>query len=449
MNKTNKNNNNKNGSVNTTKKKQRNKSRRNRTRQNRNTEYSAPVSTAKIQRTTKPMFNRGANTIIKHREYLYDVNQTDGFAVIRIPINPGISSTFPWLSQIAPAYEKYRFKSLRFMYEVLSATTSTGKIFFVPCFNPQDPPPLSKLEALTYEEAVGSQPWVSFVCDIKQKYLKTYNEYFIRQTNLQANQDLKTFDPLVLYLCTDGPSALSTVGEVYIEYEIELINPIGVTEEIGSNQLYDNSLYYYNALGFGENGQNAFGSPSAATILGGLNATISPDLLVFNENYVGFISIQYDVQPLTQEYIPTGNFGIDASTTIQNNNGTSFSWFTYTQETSSSGESLYATATGIFLAPQGSNLNINIFTGITGFTTPVNNMNMVIAPYWNSLIPPVYPMQTLSMYDRVQRRTKTSDVTSGKEPIQIIELDEKGKEEEKVVITKKNVVPKNFKFFKI
>jgi hypothetical protein len=52
--------------------------------------------------------------VVEMRELIADVNAATTFSPQQIAINPGLSSTFSWLSQIAGAYEKYRVKNMKF-----------------------------------------------------------------------------------------------------------------------------------------------------------------------------------------------------------------------------------------------------------------------------------------------------------------------------------------------
>jgi hypothetical protein len=187
----------------------------------------APASFGSKTRIQKPSFGR-ANTIVKHSEYIADLNGSVAFTTqLSLSCNPGIAASFPWLAQIADAYEKYKIKFLQYRFETEAPTSYTGAIFLSPEYNPQDAAPLSKAETFQNENTVRTVPWVGIASRIPDKYLKVYNEYFVRQGALAANVDVKTYDPLVMYVCTQGQAGATLVGEIWVDYEIELINPQG------------------------------------------------------------------------------------------------------------------------------------------------------------------------------------------------------------------------------
>jgi hypothetical protein len=192
-----------------------------------NLRMEAPVAFGSMTKVSKPNLGR-ARTIVKHSEYIADINGSAAFTIQQTIFgNPGLLASFPWLSQIASAYEKYRILKIRYRFETEAPTTYTGSIFLSPEFNPQDAAPLNKLQTFQNEDTVRTVPWRGICCVIPAKYLKVYNDYFVRSAALAVNQDLKTYDPFVLYVCSQGQANGNLAGEIWVDYEIELLNPIG------------------------------------------------------------------------------------------------------------------------------------------------------------------------------------------------------------------------------
>jgi hypothetical protein len=195
---------------------------------------SAPAAFGSRTKVAKASFG-GGRTIIKHSEYVGDIGGSVGFTIaLSLNLNPGLQGSFPWLSQIANAYEKFSVKQIQYRYCSESPTSTTGAVFLSPEYNPQDAPPSSKLETFQNEDTVRTVPWEDVTCKIPTKYLKVYNEYFIRLGNM-ANSDLKTYDPLVLNVCTQGNANGGTIGEIWVDYQIELINPQGNINPVGGS----------------------------------------------------------------------------------------------------------------------------------------------------------------------------------------------------------------------
>jgi hypothetical protein len=240
---------------------------------------SAYGSTTKIQ---KPNFGR-ARTIIKHSEYIGDVNGSVNFTVaMTLNCNPGLTNSFPWLAQIANAYQKFCIKGIQYRFNTEAPSTITGSIFLSPEYNPQDAAPVTKMETFQNENTAKTVPWRSVNCKIPTKYLRVYNDYFIRSGALAVNQDLKTYDPFVLYVCTQGQANTNMCGEIWVDYEIELINPIG-NMNFGSGSYYANASLSATVLSPG----TAVG-PIQITVgaLSGGDATFLMSPLVVNQEYL-------------------------------------------------------------------------------------------------------------------------------------------------------------------
>lgn len=55
---------------------------------------------------------------VRHREFIQDITATQAFGGIALPINPGLPSVFPWLSQIAQNFEEWVPKGMCWFDEV-------------------------------------------------------------------------------------------------------------------------------------------------------------------------------------------------------------------------------------------------------------------------------------------------------------------------------------------
>jgi hypothetical protein len=157
---------------------------------------------------------------LKHREYLQDIDVTASTdARTTIAINPGI--TFPWLSGIANAFEKYRFHSLKFEYVTATATTTTGAIALAPDYDPDDVDfSLTKRQLYMFDGVVRGPLWHSLALTFKCPN----REFFVREHN-HVDESLKWHDPGQLIVDVTSPSVTSTIGELWVEYDITLRIP--------------------------------------------------------------------------------------------------------------------------------------------------------------------------------------------------------------------------------
>lgn len=174
------------------------------------------------------------NAIIRHREYIGDINATTAFTIQTFPINPGMPNTFPWLSQVANSYECYRLRGLVFEFKslssdsVLSSATSSalGAVIMATQYNSLSTTFISKLQMENHEFANSDKPSCTFYHPIEcKKSLNPVDELYIRDGDIPADADLRLYDLGKLSVATVGMQAASGVaGELWCTYEVELFH---------------------------------------------------------------------------------------------------------------------------------------------------------------------------------------------------------------------------------
>lgn len=177
----------------------------------------------------EPMIKRTSNskTCMGQEEFLVDVVGSVGFAVQQsFALNPGLASSFPWLSTQAQGWERYRFKKLNFRFTTSTGSTTPGTLIMSPDYDAADAAPSSQSVALTYKDREYCPPWcLDKLCMLNPAAMNAaYKEHYVRLGPLPANQDIKTFDVGVLHLCVTGGTAV-TWGKLFVEYEVEFFNP--------------------------------------------------------------------------------------------------------------------------------------------------------------------------------------------------------------------------------
>lgn len=215
--------------------------------------------------------NRGG-VIIRHREYIGDLLANIGFQQSQYFLNPGVPASFPWLSNIAAAYEEYEFRGLVYEFKslssdsVLSSSTSSalGYVCMATQYNAASPPFVDKHELDNYEYANSRKPSESFCHAVECKRRLNFDTHlYIRSGAVPAGQDQKTFDLGSLSVAVGGCQASSGVlGELWCTYEVEFFHP----------------KYKYNAETLSDHFQritptaaNPLGLPTATGVLTGSN----------------------------------------------------------------------------------------------------------------------------------------------------------------------------------
>lgn len=180
----------------------------------------------------------GSITIL-NKEYIRDIEISTNFGINVFPLNPGMSATFPWLSQVADSYEEYRIKGLAFTFKSTSTpfvqsqkSMSFGTIIMATQYNVNNPNFNNKRDMENYIGATSGSPLQGqmHVVRLGDDPLRTL---YVRQgTPLEKNYDLKFYDCGKFELATIGmnidtnePNASLACGELWVSYEIELLKP--------------------------------------------------------------------------------------------------------------------------------------------------------------------------------------------------------------------------------
>lgn len=191
-----------------------------------------------VARTGGPPVVRNSKSggfIVRHREYITDVAANTGFTIGAFPLNPGIATTFPWLSQVAQQFEEWVPRGIIFEFKSLSsdavvstnANASLGAIVMATEYNPYGTPFGSKQEMENYEWAVSCKPSCNLVHQVEcAKSQNVVGEYFVRNAPVPTGQDQRLYDLGIMYAATQGmQSAGNSIGELWISYEIEFRKP--------------------------------------------------------------------------------------------------------------------------------------------------------------------------------------------------------------------------------
>jgi len=184
-------------------------------------EYAPTSKGMKVVNLGARISGSGDVVRIAHREYIADVTTTLATFETRVfKINPGVATTFPWLSNIAANFEKYRFRKLKFCYYSSVATTTAGSVMLAIDLDTLDAPPASKQQMLQMQRVVRANVWEECCSFIPE----AVPELYIRTGAVPVGADAKTYDAGQLIIGTVGTTA-ATIGEAWFEYDVELHTP--------------------------------------------------------------------------------------------------------------------------------------------------------------------------------------------------------------------------------
>jgi len=189
---------------------------------------------------TKPipsMHSNSQSTIVRHREYVCDIYSpavANAFGIAQtLVLNPGLPTSFPWLSSIAGSYTEYTWRGLVVEFVSTSAEwsgagQSLGSVSIATQYNVNAAPFQNKQVMLNEYFANDSKPSQDFIhpieCDPKENPFKVQ---YIRQGPVPSGQDPKMFDIGTTTVAVQGVSSTSVpIGELWVSYEVELRKPV-------------------------------------------------------------------------------------------------------------------------------------------------------------------------------------------------------------------------------
>lgn len=189
---------------------------------------SVPAALGQRYTSGAPSINGMPYGHYRHTELLKDIvpSATGAFSVESIPINPGLPSSFPWLSGCAQNFECYRPVSIKYEFRSLLGSQTAGRVLMGVDYDPADSAPTEKKQLANYTGATSCRAWDSgctLICNLAE--LSKVKSRTLRYGPLAANLDIKTFDVGNLWISTFGYAAATPCGELYVHYDIELLTP--------------------------------------------------------------------------------------------------------------------------------------------------------------------------------------------------------------------------------
>jgi hypothetical protein len=240
--------------------------------------YAVSKNTLAKGSTPLPMHSNNTSVIIRHREYLTDIvssGTANTFSAASYYLNPGLSTTFPFLSTIAQQFQEYTIRGLIFEFKSTSAdaiasstNTTLGTVMMATQYNGAEPQFTSKQQMLNESYSTDAKPSESFChpieCDPKEN---PYKVQYIRANNVPAGQDIKTYDLGVMSVATAGFQGTNVVcGELWCTYEVELRKPT-IT---GGLNLFGRYAHYRSSLA---SDTTAFGNGTLTTYADSLSTS--------------------------------------------------------------------------------------------------------------------------------------------------------------------------------
>lgn len=187
-------------------------------------------------------------------DYITDIFASSStFLLASINVNIGLPECFPKASQIAGCFSYYKMKKLRFIYTSTSGdqqSVSSSSLGYISMGQdvPDRNPFTTKQEMQNHYNVVTSSPNKSFFIDIDCNNIPT-DKLYIRTNPLEnKTADLRLSDVCTLYVATGNSLGNNLVGELSVEYEVELYST-----KLSSVALGKSHWFWYSTLKWSTN----------------------------------------------------------------------------------------------------------------------------------------------------------------------------------------------------
>jgi hypothetical protein len=197
-------------------------------RSRKNPKVSLPAAVGRRQTSHHPHGEWTKDGLrLRHTEFVSElVVDSLGSIALNYALNPGLSSTFQWLSQIAPSFESYRFRHVKFRITSMYGTSSNGTIAAAIDYDPDDPAPASLAELMLYSGAQRMPVWSELEVHATSAQLnKLGPQKFVRTGAEAALHENKLYDSGRLFIIGRAPVDVSGGFTLEVEYDVELKTP--------------------------------------------------------------------------------------------------------------------------------------------------------------------------------------------------------------------------------
>jgi len=167
---------------------------------------------------------------IKRTEFLETLFTQTSFAPIVYMLQPASIDNFPWLSQIAQNFEQYIWKSVKFKLKTSTASLLPGKNIFATQHDMADANFSSYYEMKNYNGAESVSVWHDARHNCMLRGSNWMKKYFTK-TDIEVATAGQLYTPAKFSIAPALNATSTELGDLYVEYDIELFNPKMQPEE--------------------------------------------------------------------------------------------------------------------------------------------------------------------------------------------------------------------------
>jgi hypothetical protein len=168
--------------------------------------------------------------IVSHTEMVAPVNGLPtnvDFLPIKYECDITSPDMFPWLRNLALAYEKWRIKKMSFRYTTTTSTFAVGSAYMFIDYDVTDDYPASIREMAQATDCfVTESVWKNFSLRVfPNQFAQTKSFLIPSQTEVLTPEQKILYNPFNLYVGSNSTTLEGQLGYVWCDYEVELMVP--------------------------------------------------------------------------------------------------------------------------------------------------------------------------------------------------------------------------------
>lgn len=196
---------------------------------------NAPAAIGVSCKAAKPKVNGMDKFMVTRREFVGTATNgsTTGFALTPTSkaqpgydFNPSASAMFPWLSQIAGAFERFRFHSLSFEFIPGQSTSTAGRFYAAVDYDYDDAVASTKGTLMGNVTSVESAVWqpCGLTCD-PNSLNRDMPYRFVSCTTRGLQVEQRTSNSGYLMVAFDT-AVTDCLVDIWVSYTVELVTPV-------------------------------------------------------------------------------------------------------------------------------------------------------------------------------------------------------------------------------
>jgi hypothetical protein len=173
-----------------------------------------------------------------NREFVRDVfapTATTAFSIETWALNPGLATSFPWLSQIAINFEEYEIVQLIYTFkstvaDFAASSGQVGQVIMATQYNPNSDTFADKEEMMLHDGGMSCKTTESMLHGIECDPSKNSgtSQKYVRAGQLPPSEDLKNYDmgkTSIAIINAPTTYAGQQLGELWVSYTVKLRKP--------------------------------------------------------------------------------------------------------------------------------------------------------------------------------------------------------------------------------